>query len=81
VGEEGGKLVAMDKPTLITKLLLDTFVVESIMVIDILPIPPASSRAIGLRWFRRSIISSIKPSRPRKTLGGEGGDSPDREIR
>ena len=44
--------------------------------IDVFPIPPGPMRATGLRSPAKPTISSIKPSRPKKTLGGGGGDSP-----
>jgi hypothetical protein len=43
---------------------------------DVLPIPPAPTSAIGVRRFAKSTISSINLSRPRQILGGGGGDSP-----
>ena len=51
---------------------------------DVFPIPPAPMRAIGIRLSTRSTISPMSFSRPKKALGGGGGDSPgmlDTEIR
>ena len=45
-------------------------------MMDVLPIPPAPIRAIGARCFVNPKIFSINSSRPKKTLGGGGGDSP-----
>ena len=42
---------------------------------DVLPIPPAPIRAIGVRRCAKSMIFSIKSSRP-KIFGGGGGSSP-----
>jgi hypothetical protein len=44
--------------------------------VDVLPIPPAPIRAIGVRREAKSMIFSINSSRPKKTLGGGGGSSP-----
>jgi len=46
-------------------------------MMDVLPIPPAPSRAIGVRRCARSTIFPISSSRPQKILGGCGGSSPD----
>ena len=43
---------------------------------DVLPIPPAPIRAIGVSCSAKPTISSIRSSRPKKILGGGGGDSP-----
>ena len=46
--------------------------------------PPAPMRAMGVTFSARPMISSISPSRPKKILGGGGGDSPstlDRNVR
>jgi len=43
---------------------------------DVLPIPPAPMSATGVRFSARPTIFSINSSRPKKTLGGEGGNSP-----
>ena len=43
---------------------------------DVFPIPPAPTRATGLKFSARSVIFSINPSRPKQALGGGGGDSP-----
>ena len=43
---------------------------------EVLPIPPVPIRANGVRFSARLTISSISSSRPKKALGGGGGDSP-----
>ena len=43
---------------------------------DVFPIPPSPMRAIGVRFSARLTIFSISSSRPKHTLGGEGGNSP-----
>jgi len=43
---------------------------------DIFPIPPAPIRAIGTQRSVKPTIFSINLSRPKKTPGGGGGDSP-----
>ena len=52
---------------------------RTVKATDVLPIPPAPTRAIGVRPSTRltiSSISSISSSRPKQALGGRGGDSP-----
>ena len=44
---------------------------------DVLPIPPVPTRAIGVRFSARPMILSTSSPRPKWTLGGGGGDSPD----
>ena len=48
---------------------------RTVRMMDVLPIPPVPSRAIGVRRCARSTILSINSSRP-KILGGCGGSSP-----
>ena len=43
---------------------------------DVLPIPPVPIRAIGVSRSASPTIFSVNLSRPKKTLGGGGGDSP-----
>ena len=43
---------------------------------EVLPIPPAPMRAIGVRFSASPTIFSIKWWRPKQALGGGGGDSP-----
>ena len=43
---------------------------------DVFPIPPGPIRAIRVIFPVRLIIFLINSSRPKQTLGGEGGDSP-----
>jgi len=43
---------------------------------DVFPIPPTPTRAMGVRVSARQIIFSISPSRPKHALGAGGGDSP-----
>ena len=43
---------------------------------DVLPIPPAPIKAIGMRRCAKSMIFSINSLRPKKILGGGGGSSP-----
>ena len=50
---------------------------RTVRTVDVLPIPPAPIRAIGVRFSANPTTSSINSSRPKKTLGGGGGDSPD----
>ena len=46
-------------------------------MIDVLPIPPAPSRAnIGVRRCAKLAILSVSSSRPQKILGGCGGSYP-----
>ena len=47
-------------------------------MVDVLPIPPAPIKTIGVRRNMKSTIFSINSSRPKKILGGGGGDSPDK---
>ena len=49
---------------------------RTVRAIDVLPIPPVPSRAIGVRRSAKSTISSTSSSRPKKTLGCGGGNSP-----
>ena len=49
---------------------------RTVRMMDVLPIPPVPSRAIGVRRCARSTILSISSSRPQKILGGCGGSSP-----
>jgi len=44
---------------------------------DVFPIPPGPMRAKGVRFCARPTIFLINSSRPKKALGGGGGDSPD----
>ena len=44
-------------------------------MVEVLPIPPAPIRAIGVRCSVNPTIFSINSSRPKKTLGGGGGGS------
>ena len=48
---------------------------RTVRTTDVLPIPPAPIRAIGVRCAAKPTTSSISLSRP-KILGGGGGDSP-----
>ena len=43
---------------------------------DVFPIPPAPTRAIGVRRSTNVTIFSTSSSRPKKILGGGGGNSP-----
>ena len=43
---------------------------------EVLPIPPAPIRATGRNRSAKLTVSSISSSRPKKTLGGGGEDSP-----
>jgi len=43
---------------------------------EVLPIPPAPIRAIGIRRCAKQTIFSINSSRPKKILGDGGGNSP-----
>ena len=43
---------------------------------EVLPIPPAPMRVVGIKFSARSNIFSINSSRQKKVLGGRGGDSP-----
>ena len=43
---------------------------------DVFPIPPASIRAIGVRFCARPTIFSFDTSRPKKSLGGGSGSFP-----
>ena len=45
-------------------------------MMDVFPIPPGPTSAIGVRLSARPIIFSISSSRPKQALGGGGGDSP-----
>ena len=45
-------------------------------MIDVLPIPPVPVRAIDVRCPMRPMIVSTSSLRPKKTLGGGGGNSP-----
>ena len=45
-------------------------------MIEVFPIPPGPMRAIGVECSARPTILSISSSRPKKSLGGGGGDSP-----
>ena len=49
---------------------------RTVNAMDVFPIPPAPTRAIGLRPLARSMIFSISSSRPKQALGGGGGNSP-----
>ena len=44
---------------------------------DVLPMPPAPIRAIGVRVSANPTILSISSSRPKQILGGGGGNSPE----
>ena len=44
---------------------------------DVFPIPPVPMRASGVRFSTRPTIFSITSWRPKTTLGGGGGGSPD----
>ena len=44
--------------------------------IDVFPIPPAPTRAIGTRFSAKSTTVSTSSSRPKHVLGGGGGNSP-----
>src|SRR5579872_3333882 len=44
--------------------------------IDVFPIPPAPTRAIGVKISARPMISSTNSSRPKQVLGNGGGVSP-----
>ena len=49
---------------------------RTLRAMDVLPIPPAPIRAIGVRLSARPTILSIKSSRPKQAPGGGGGGSP-----
>ena len=42
----------------------------------VLPIPPVPTRATGARRSAKPTTFLIKSSRPKKMVGGGGGDSP-----
>jgi hypothetical protein len=44
---------------------------------DVFPIPPGPMRAMGVRFSARPTISLVSSLRPKNTLGGGGGDSPE----
>ena len=62
-------MIAADEPTVMVKPLLDPIVVKNGQATEVLPIPPAPMKAVGIRL-------SASSSRPKKVLGGGGGDSP-----
>ena len=43
---------------------------------DVFPMPPVPMRAMGVKLPTRSTIFATSSSRPKKALGGCGGDSP-----
>ena len=43
---------------------------------EVLPIPPAPSRAMGVKFSTRPTIFPMRSLRPKQALGGGGGDSP-----
>ena len=43
---------------------------------DVLPIPPVPTRAMGVRFSTRPTIFSTNSLRPKNALGDGGGDSP-----
>ena len=45
-------------------------------MMDVLPTPPAPIRAIGVNCSTKRTIFSVNSSRPKKILGGGGGNSP-----
>ena len=45
-------------------------------MMEVLPIPPVPVRAIDVKRSVRSMIVSTNSLRPKKTLGGGGGNSP-----
>ena len=49
---------------------------RTVRAMDVLPIPPAPMRANGVRFSARLTSFSINSSRPKKSLGGGGGNSP-----
>lgn len=49
---------------------------RAVKATDIVPIPPAATRAIGMRSSAKATARAINPSGPKKILGGAGGDSP-----
>ena len=75
VREEGNWSQRMNRRSLPNRCLTRSSW-RTVRAIDVLPIPPAPSRAIDLRSFAESMISSTKSSRPKKNPGGGGGDSP-----
>ena len=49
---------------------------RTVRATDVLPIPPAPTRATGSRFSASPTTSSINLSRPKQSLGGGGGNSP-----
>ena len=45
-------------------------------MMDVLPIPPVPIRAIDVKFSAELTILWTNASRPKKTLGGGGGNSP-----
>ena len=70
---QSGELVATDEPTVITKPVFDTVVVEDGEDYGCLA---NSTSAIGMRCSTNPKIFSINPSRPKKILGERGSVSP-----
>jgi hypothetical protein len=49
---------------------------RTVRAMEVLPIPPAPMRATEVRWSAKPTNLSIHSSRPKKTPGGGGGNSP-----
>ena len=71
----GRELIAADESTVVTETLLDTIVMEDGESDGSFSNSPWT-RAIGVRFSARSMISSINLPPPKQALGDGGGNSP-----